>query len=269
MNDDDVSSHDVMVAVAIKYAGDWDKIFHAIKSRESYTPEDVRKYCSQLTSKAITLADTDYPEEIRRHCHKPPFVIFYHGNISLLNDPYRIMTVVGSREAQPYAMKLTSSLCKKAAEDGFIIASGLARGIDTAALSAAAPYPGRSIAILGNGVDYCYPSENKELQQLIANNGLVCSEYPGKTPPKPNHFPFRNRLLAIVSQTCLIGEVHQASGTMTTVSFALNYGRDIGVIPFRAEDHTMNNVLIKNGAAMIEDDQDLSLLLAHSKLRGA
>ena len=262
-----IDPRDALIACAIKYQGRWEDIYNSVSRREEFTAEEVRRLLSSLHCKAVAFNDPEYPIEIKMRCFRPPLALFYRGDLSVLKDPYRILTVVGSRDATEYGMRKVRELCKGAAEAGFIIASGLAKGIDTAALEAAADYPGRAIAILGNGVDYYYPGENKDLQKKIASTGLVMSEYPDKVPPEPRHFPFRNRMLACISQTTLVGEAHKTSGTLITVAYAIKYNRDIGAIPFRSDDETANNRLIKSGAAMVENLEDLMLLLSHSTLR--
>ena len=262
--DEDLQARDILIATAIKFKGDWELIYKSVLERKHLSYDETHELLKQIHSKAVTIIDPDYPMELKMRCHRPPWVIFYEGDLSLLSDPYRILTIVGSRDASEYGKRKVAEYACAAAEEGYIIASGLAKGIDAAALSAAVNYPGKAIAVLGNGIEYFYPLENKELQKRISEVGLLLSEYPGKTPPSPHHFPFRNRILAVISQTLLVGEAHAMSGTLTTVAYALSYNRDVGAIPFRSDDESANNRLIKTGAAMVDTKDDLLLLLSHS-----
>ena len=251
----------IIAATVMRFGGDWDAIYEAIRKKEAVPDEEIFQSLKQLKCKYVTIVDEEYPESIRRHCPKPPFALFYQGDIHLLDDPCRLLTVVGSRTPTPYAYGKTKELCTGIANKGYVVVSGLARGIDTAAAEATARLQGKAVAFLGNGFDHVYPPENKQYQSLIAHNGLLISEYPPSTPPSARNFPARNRLMAAVSQATFIGEAKAQSGTLITCAFALEFNRDIGALPFHAGEDIYNNNLIKQGCALIETVDDLELLL--------
>jgi len=253
---------EALIALSIKYQGNWNSIYAAVQKREYLDSEEGAKLIAELKCKVVTFIDPDYPVYLRKECPHPPFVLYYYGNLDLIQDRSKILTVVGSREPSEYAKNKTRSLCQSIVDRGYIVCSGLARGIDTIAAEATASFPGKSIAVMGNGIERCYPKENEALRNRIAKNGLLISEYPGYVDPEAQHFPARNRLLAAFAQGVFIGEVHPRSGTMITVAYALDMSRDVGAIPFRADEEACNNQLIKTGAALIENADDLELFLS-------
>ena len=253
---------EALIALAIKYQGDWNQIYAAIKSREPVDVEEGMRQMMAMECKAVTYIDPEYPTDLRNQCPRPPFVLFYYGDLSLIQDRSKILTVVGSREPSHYATEKTKALCHAIIDRGYIVCSGLAKGIDTAAAQATASFPGKAIGVMGCGIDRCYPLENQRYRDQIAKNGLLLSEYPGLTPPNAMHFPARNRLLAALAQGVFVGEVTPKSGTMITVAFALDMSRDVGTLPCQPDGETCNNQLIKTGAALIENVDDLELFLS-------
>ena len=253
---------EALIALSLKYAGDWNAIYLGMRSREDLDVEGTLKAIAALSCKAVTYLDPEYPDYLRKSCPQPPFVLYYYGDLSLIQDRSKVLTVVGSREPSDYALKKTRSLCQAIVDRGYIVCSGLAKGIDTCAAEATASFPGKSIAVLGCGLRRCYPAENLELQKRIAKNGLVITEYPEFTPPDAIHFPARNRLLAAFCQGVFVGQVTPRSGTMITVAYALEMARDVGALPFPADEEASNNQLIKTGSALIENVDDLELFLS-------
>ena len=257
----DYDSRTCLIATSIKCGGDWLKTYQAIKTRQCPSVEEGLELVSKVRSKTVTIIDADYPVQLRQSCPQPPIVLYYYGDLSLAQNPLQILSVVGSREPTEYASRMTQSLCAGIANRGYIIASGLARGIDTVAAEATASLAGKSIAVLGCGIERVYPLENKKLKDKIAANGLVLSEYPNFVAPEARNFPCRNRILACISQATLIAEAKPRSGTLITAAFALQFNRDLCVLPFLAGEEYVNNRLIKQGAALVENVEDLELLL--------
>ena len=257
-----MDGRDLLVFLSLKYNGDQRAISRALRAREDYEVEEVSNAISRLRCRYVTICDPDYPEPMRT-APLPPFVLYYYGNLELIRDLGRTISIVGSRKPSAYSLEQTTRLARELAEDGYVIVSGLAKGIDAAALEGAVKY-GKSVAILGNGIDYCYPSENKELQRLIKKNGLLISEYPPSSAPSPTHFPERNRLIAAVGNATIITSAQAHSGTLITVAFALSIGRDIGCLPHPAGEDSYCNVLIKEGAMLVESKEDaVSILNPH------
>lgn len=252
---------DQLIALSLKYQGNWEHIYRDLQAKKGCTKEEIESLLSQVKSRVVTMLDPDYPKEVYESCPRPPFVLYYYGDLSLIQDKEKIVTVVGSREPEPGTGPRVRSICEELARRGFIIASGLARGIDTVAAESSVGIPGRTIAVLGCGIDNVYPLENRALKTRIAGNGLVISEYPGMVPPRASQFPARNRILATLSQGTLIGEAKRHSGTLITAAFCLSTNHDIATLPQPAGSELMNNFLIKNGAALVEDAEDMVLFL--------
>lgn len=255
------TGREALIAQAILSHGDWNDIYRNLRERNAIPLDRASQMLSRMRSKAVTILDKEYPPILRKDCPNPPFVLFYYGDIALAYDYTQILTVVGSREPTSYSCGLVKELCGDIADKGYIVASGLAKGIDTAAAEATARLSGKAIAVLGCGIDRVYPLENKELRDLIAFNGLLLSEYPGYEAPDAHHFPFRNRLLASLGHGTFVGEAQKTSGSMITVAYAAAMNRDIAALPFPAKEEVANNRLIKTGAAMIETVKDLELFM--------
>lgn len=224
-----------LISIAIKNKGDYKKIKEDIISGTSV------EYVA--CQNCFTIFDDIYPKELL-DLTDPPFVLFYKGNLDLLKQEK--IGIVGSRFPSDYALKATRALANNKKE---VVVSGLAKGIDACAQSSAK----RSIGILGSGIDYIYPKENKELYQKLEKEGLLLSEYPNNTVPFAYHFPFRNRIISALSREVYVMELNEKSGTMTTVNETLKLGKDVKVLPFSvfSEKDVYNNTLINEGALMI------------------
>ena len=168
----------VLIYLAIKFAGDWDLIYQTIIKKEMFNAKVVEEAVNSLKCKVVTIFDKEYPQ-ILRTIYKPPFVLFYYGDISLINDYKKCLGVVGSRDPTSYGLKITEKLVSEVSPE-LIIVSGLALGIDAAAHRAAINSYGKTVAVLGGGIDYVYPKENLDLFQEVKENHLLLSEVPGK-----------------------------------------------------------------------------------------
>lgn len=188
------------------------------------------------------------------HIPDPPPVITYKGDIKLLN--HKILAVVGSRNASLNGITFTKNIVKKLVDNKIVIASGLARGIDTAAHQSALP---STIAVIAGGVDHIYPQENINLYHKIANEGLILSELPIYCPPISKHFPQRNRIIAGISYGTLVVEANLKSGSLITARLTLEYNRELFAVPGFPYDprYQGTNHLIKNGAYLVEQVEDI------------
>ena len=182
----------------------------------------IRKQCS-----VISFFDDLYPKKLRQ-IYQPPLILFVRGNTNLLKRP--IATIVGARQATNYSQvvidELMPNLIKK-----YVIASGLARGVDGMAHESALHHGGKTVAVVGNGINHFYPAQNKFLQQEIVEKGLLISEYLPDTPPKPFRFPERNRILAGLSDIVIVTEAREKSGSLITANMALHENRDVYAVP--------------------------------------
>ncbi|CAM3247621.1 DNA-processing protein DprA [Vagococcus fessus] len=176
----------------------------------------------------LFILDNDYPDYLKE-IYNPPIGLFYRGNIGLLQTS--CIAVVGSRTASFYGRDVIKEIVPGLVRKGLTIVSGLASGIDTAAHQETIYNKGKTIGIIGCGLDRIYPKEGKHLQNYMAKNHLVLSEYPEGTPPLPYHFPERNRLIAGLSLgTCVI-EAKVRSGSLITASLSLEMGREVFAVP--------------------------------------
>lgn len=250
-----MNGREILIFLAIKFDGEWDKIVASIRNRDFFDPKEAEATLAGVKSKVVTIVDPDYPASLKE-APKPPFVLFYYGNLGLIDDKKLCISYIGSRKASPYGLKMATSICSDFAKDGISVVSGLAKGIDTAAAEAAIGLK-KTVAILGNGPDYCYPPENADLQRRIKEDGLLISEYPGESAPNPERFPARDRLIAAVSQCTVVGGASRRSGTLITVAHALGIGRDVCCVPYPADEESACNALIKEGASLIENAKDV------------
>lgn len=247
----------ILIYFAIKYHGDYQKILNAIKTKEKVQNEDLQKV---KNIKALTIIDENYPLSLK-NCYMPPFVIFYQGDISLINEE-NLLSVVGSRNPSDYGIKATKKVLNDfLSEYDCIIVSGLAKGIDTLSHQIALKNKRKTIAVLGCGIDICYPLGNELLKNEIENVGLVISEYPPGVQPKKEYFPFRNRIIACLAKAVLIGDASIRSGTQITVKYALEYGKEILAIPHEIFSSSFCNELIKQGAMLVSCKEDIAVVM--------
>lgn len=249
------TSRDILIALVIKYKGKWDGIMTAVSLREHPEDEFLQKV-EMLKCRTVTLIDPEYPAALR-HIVKPPFVLFYYGDLNLISNYYKNISVVGSRDCSKYGSSLTTEIAGDLAAKGYTIVSGMARGIDSIAHHAAIDRGGKTVAVLGCGIDYCYPVANAKLYEEIKKNHLLISEYPGNDEPEPSNFPIRNRIIAGLSKTLIVTEAKYQSGSMTTALLALNGNSDVMCLPYPAGQRSECNRLISNGAILIENADDV------------
>jgi DNA processing protein len=255
-----MTGQEALVALALKYHGDWDKMVAGVKTHECFDSEEDEKAVKALDCPYVTLIDKAYPESFK-HCFRPPLVLFYRGDLSLLKDEAKCVSYIGSREASAYGLDCAKKIAGGLAKEGFVIVSGLAMGIDAAATEAALDAGGKAVGVLGCGIDRCYPDSSRPIYERLKTHGLLLSEYPFKTPPNAENFPHRNRLVAAASKGIIVGEASKKSGTLITVGYALGFTKEVGCVPYPADAESACNILIKEGAAMIENVDDANLLM--------
>ena len=259
-------SRALLIYLAVKYEGDYEKIVRALQLNEEVPRYEALKLCQSLKCEAITLLDYDYPQRLK-NTYRPPIVLFYYGDISLIDDNHEFLGVVGSRDFDEYGKKSAETIISQMIR-GRVLVSGLARGIDALGHQCAIDNGGRTIAVLGSGIDYCYPAENQELYEEIKKNHLVISEYPGKTVPNPNQFPMRNRIVVGLSNALFVPQINSLrSGTMISLNIATQLNLSVFVTPWPVghEVATVNNYLINEGAFAVESGQQILDDLGWSK----
>lgn len=200
-----------------------------------------------------------YPEQLRSLPDAPPF-LWAIGDVSLFNRP--AIAMVGARNASSLGTRMARSLAKDLGEEGYVIVSGLARGVDAAAHTAALEHG--TIAVQAGGVDVMYPAENTELAQNIATNGLRISEMPMGLQPMARHFPKRNRIISGLAQATVVVEAAAKSGSLITARDALDQGRDVLAVPGHPFDARAagGNMLIRDGATLVRNASDIVEALA-------
>lgn len=199
-----------------------------------------------------------YPERLR-YISSPPKELYCLGNLELLNYKHNI-AIIGSRNCSAYGERVAKDFAFNLAKEDVCIISGLAKGIDSFSHIGALNASGRTVAVLGSGLDKVYPIENQELfRNIIENNGLVITEYPLGTEPERQHFPARNRIISGLSDSLLVVEARKNSGTNITVDFALEQGKDVFVIPGNIYSKTSDgtNYLITEGAIPVLSYKDI------------
>jgi len=213
----------------------------------------------------ICISDSEYPERLRQ-IPAPPLVLFMLGDRALLDT--LSIAIVGSRKASKYGTLVSERIAYDLAELGITIVSGMALGIDGASHMGALSAHGRTLAVLGSGVDVVYPSQHKDLYSRIVENGAVVSEYPPGAEPRAYHFPERNRIISGLSHAVIVVEAPRKSGALITASVALEQGRDVFAVPGLVTSPSSRGChhLIKNGqAALVESADDVLSSLGISK----
>ena len=204
----------------------------------------------------ITFGSYKYPE-LLAEIKDPPKELYYIGNIDILKK--RCVAVVGSRTTTQYGRSTAVSIATKLAMRDVAVVSGMARGIDTCAHQGALDCDGPTVAVLGCGVDLCYPKENKNLKKEIEESGLVIYEYPPGTEAMPFSFPRRNRIISGLSEITVVVQARNESGALITAELAAEQGREVYAVPGNIDSqyNLGNNKLIKDGAGIIIKPADV------------
>ncbi len=210
--------------------------------------EQIRKV-REWDARILTLDSPDYPR-LLREIPDPPVLLFVRGEIRPEDE--KAIGIVGSRRFSNYGRTVTEMLARDLANRGVTIVSGFARGIDSTAHQAALEAGSRTLAVLGCGIDICYPAENRDLMDRVVRQGAVISEFPMSSPPETFHFPRRNRIISGLSRGVLVVEARETSGALITVKYALEQNREVFAVPGPINDpnYVGCNRLIQNGAAM-------------------
>lgn len=205
----------------------------------------------------LAIDDPDYPDKLK-NIYNPPAVIFMKGDTDLLKRKMSI-AIVGSRKASPGGRKQAESFGAALSNMGMTIVSGLAEGIDSAAHNGALDGIGSTIAVMGTGVNLCYPQKNAELYYRIADKGLLLSEFFMDEPARTFHFPMRNRIISGLSDGVLVVEARKKSGALITADHALEQGKNVYAIPqdIRLSQSVGSNKLLKEGAKIVTDPADV------------
>lgn len=220
----------------------------------------------ELDIKYISIYNEKYPEDLKA-IDNPPFGFYYKGIIPD-NDILKV-SIVGARKCSEYGKYSSKKIAKELSYCNIAVVSGLAEGIDTYAHKGALEGNAPTIAVLGGGINKCFPSFNKDLLEEISENGCVISEYPPNTTPKPAYFPQRNRIIAALSKIVIVIEAGERSGSLITANMALDFGKDIFALPGNVDNilSSGTNALIKDGAYIITTLENVDDILLDLKIK--
>ena len=210
-----------------------------------------------------------YPAPLLNLTDAPPG-LWYRGALACLTG--RVVAIIGSRSGSSVALETAGQLARDLAARGIVVVSGLARGVDSAAHRGALAGDGSTVAVLGSGLDRVYPAEHKGLAGAIEQRGAVVSEFPPEAPPLPFHFPLRNRIISGLSRAIVVIEASEKSGSLITVSCALEQGKDVMAVPgsVLGGRNRGGHALIRDGAKIVESADDIVEELGWTELsRGA
>ena len=211
----------------------------------------------EARAKIISLSDPEYPSRLKE-IYDPPVILFVKGSVEVLAQPG--IAMVGTRHPTPYGSGMAERLSTDLAARGLVIISGMARGVDTMSHRGAIAAKGKTIAVLGTGIDVMYPKENTRLaEQIVALGGALISEFPVGTFPAPQNFPIRNRIISGMSAGVLVVEAAEYSGTRITSRLALEQNRDVYAVPGNVTNKNSwgPNTLIKQGAKLVATWEDV------------
>ena len=206
--------------------------------------------------KIVTILSNDYPKAFN-DIECPPLVIYYKGDLSLFKQ--ELFAIVGSRKSLPSALAVAKNYTEEIIDAGFVPVTGIAEGVDSKVLTTALEKNGKAISIVAGGLDHIYPANHAELVDKITENGLVISEYPPSTVPKPFNFPVRNRLISALARGVLVVSAGLKSGTMYTAGYAVEYSKDLFAVPYGVgvPSGAGCNELIKKGALLTDTPKDI------------
>jgi DNA processing protein len=264
----------------LDYFGDLERAWHAdsqelaacgmeraaaaavVQQRSAIDPDSLMERVERAGGSVLTSQDPDYPRRLRE-IDEPPPVLYVRGRITPADE--WAVAVVGTRRASPYGHQVAERFGTALAHSHVTVVSGMALGIDGRAHQSALAAGGRTIAVLGSGIDVIYPPQHARLAEAIAENGAVVSEYPPGTPPLAKNFPYRNRVISGLSLGVLIVEGAMTSGARFTADFAADQGREVFAVPGSILSHlsALPNRLLQEGARLATGADDI---LAELKL---
>lgn len=216
---------------------------------------EYQKFCATGLG-LVTVEDREYPCRLK-NIYNPPYGLYFAGDLSATGE--NSVAIVGARNCSEYGRKVAREISFALGKRGYSVISGMARGIDSHAHQGCLDGGGKTVAVLGCGTDVCYPKENKRLYEQIKSQGCIFSEYLPGTAPQPQFFPARNRIISGLSKSVIVVEAREKSGSLITMDFALEQGKDVYSVPGRITDPLSVgcNRLIAQGAGILTSIEDL------------
>lgn len=253
-----MTHREILIAHTIHYKGDWNRILEALQKTEEPSKDDLAK-AQSCPFKAVTMLDSEYPTRLKNTL-KPPVVLFYRGNLDLLANSEKSITITGTRNPSSYGKEMTEKFVSDLVKAGYTIVTSMALGVSSIAIETALKQNGKVIVVLGCGIDICYPHSQQRLFDKLTENQLVVSEYPAGVDPTMENMAAKNRITTGIGEALLITE--EKSPT-TSETFALSQGKEIFCVPDRADQGSECNKLIANGAVLTEKIEDILEVLKH------
>lgn len=250
----------------------WEKDYRILKQDTGFDDEsiyeitnpkyrkDLDKYVDYMVKnniRIVTFFDERYPKKLKEIYDKP-MVLYAKGNLELLEK--KCVAIVGSRNCSYYGKTVAQNLSYNLSKENICIVSGLAKGVDSISHKSALDAGGSTIAVMGCGLDYIYPYENKDLyERILENNSLIVTEYIIGTKPERLNFPARNRIISALSDAIVVVEATEKSGALITAEFGLEHGKDVFAVPgnITSDNSKGTNKLIKDGANVLIDYKDI------------
>lgn len=222
--------------------------------------EGQERLMAEYDATLITLNDTRYPL-LLSEIYDPPLALFVRGELN--EEDETAVAIVGTRRATPYGIRMAEKLGRELSARGVTVVSGMATGIDSAAHKGSIDGSGRTIAVMGNGVDIVYPPQNAELMDAITRNGCVLSQFPMGTKPSKGHFPYRNRIISGMTKGTIVVQAPERSGALITANTAAEQGREVFAVPGEVgvKNSEGPHALIREGAKLVETVEDILLKL--------
>lgn len=239
------------------------RVYSSIQQLSSFH-ESINKEIDNLAkmgANIITYWDNDYPQQLK-NIYYPPLILYSLGKY--LQEDAQSISIVGTRKSTDYGKHITKYFATELAKQNITIVSGMARGIDSIAHKAVLKCGGRTIAVIGSGLDVIYPPENKQLFNEIINSGAIISEFPLGTKPDAQNFPKRNRIIAGLSLGTLVIETKENGGAMQTAKFALDQNKEVFAIPGNLtsiQSNGTNELIQRNGAKLVREPEDILIEL--------
>lgn len=222
-----------------------------------YIANKAKAFMEKRSIHLVSIHDSLYPEKLK-NIYDPPVAFFAKGNLELLERPL-YLGIVGSRKASPTGKSQARKLAETFSDMGITIVSGLAQGVDSESHLGSVDRIGSTIAVMGTGINVCYPEKNKELYRQIVKNGLIITEFFMDEQPLPFHFPKRNRIISGLSDGLLVVEAREKSGALITANLALEQGKNVYAVPGDITKYQSvgSNQLIKDGAKVVTMAEDV------------
>lgn len=246
---------EILLYFSLKYNGDFDKIYSAVKNKEQINDELKKDLFKKLKSNYTTIISKDYPQALKKIMY-PPFVLFYYGNLDLVNT--KCISLAGSTDPSDYGIEITGKIVEELSKENFTTIAGLGIGIEKIVHKNSIYTKGNSIAVLGCGIDYCYPKQNINLYREMKTNHLILSEYPYSILQTKEKLIHRKRIITGLSEILLVTESKEKGNAIINAGFALEQGKEIFAIPSPINSVFQGtNDIIKNGGSLLNSIEDI------------